>query len=113
VTRVSGFAPDVRYSSRYGSPHLWRAEERFKSGCATAGIKRNSLSVMATSAGNKAQNPRRGRDRATALNISHLKSFNMRSKHEVAVYDLKQESVATLAKEGAIGANDSLTLRRS
>ena len=25
----------------------------------------------------------------------------MRSKHEVAVYDLKQESVATLAKEGA------------
>src|SRR6516164_4479197 len=30
----------------------------------------------------------------------------MRKKHEVAVYDHKQESVAALAKEGAIGATD-------
>jgi 6-phosphogluconate dehydrogenase len=36
----------------------------------------------------------------------------MRSKHEVAVYDLKQESVATLAQEGAIGANDFADLAR-
>jgi 6-phosphogluconate dehydrogenase len=36
----------------------------------------------------------------------------MRSKHEVAVYDLKQESVATLAKEGAIGANDFADLAK-
>ena len=36
----------------------------------------------------------------------------MRSKHEVAVYDLKQESVATLAKEGAIGATDFADLAK-
>jgi 6-phosphogluconate dehydrogenase (decarboxylating) len=36
----------------------------------------------------------------------------MCSKHEVAVYDLKQESVATLAKEGAIGANDFADLSK-
>jgi 6-phosphogluconate dehydrogenase (decarboxylating) len=36
----------------------------------------------------------------------------MCSKHEVAVYDLKQEPVATLAKEGAIGANDRADLAK-
>jgi 6-phosphogluconate dehydrogenase len=36
----------------------------------------------------------------------------MRSEHEVAVYDLKQESVATLPKEGAIGANDFADLAK-
>jgi 6-phosphogluconate dehydrogenase len=30
----------------------------------------------------------------------------MRKKHEVVVYDLKQDSVAKLAKEGAVGATD-------
>ena len=36
----------------------------------------------------------------------------MRKKHEVAVYDLKQESVAALAKEGAIGATDFADLAK-
>jgi len=36
----------------------------------------------------------------------------MRREHEVAVYDLKQESVAALAKEGAIGATDFADLAK-
>ena len=36
----------------------------------------------------------------------------MRKKHEVAVYDLRQESVANLAKEGAIGASDFADLAK-
>ena len=36
----------------------------------------------------------------------------LRSKHEVAVYGLKPESVATLAKEGAIGATDFADLAK-
>jgi len=36
----------------------------------------------------------------------------LRSKHEVAVYDLKPESVATLVKEGAIGATDFADLAK-
>src|SRR5215475_11337317 len=36
----------------------------------------------------------------------------MRKGHEVAVYDLKQESVAALAKEGAIGATDFADLAK-
>jgi len=36
----------------------------------------------------------------------------MRKGHEVAVYDLKQESVAALAKEGAVGATDFADLAK-
>src|SRR5258708_37986026 len=36
----------------------------------------------------------------------------MRREHEVAVYDLKPESVAALAKEGAVGATDFADLAK-
>jgi 6-phosphogluconate dehydrogenase len=36
----------------------------------------------------------------------------MRKGHEVAVYDLKQESVTALAKEGAIGTTDFADLAK-
>jgi 6-phosphogluconate dehydrogenase len=36
----------------------------------------------------------------------------MRKQHEVVVYDLKQDSVAALAKEGAVGASDFADLAK-
>jgi hypothetical protein len=57
-----------------GPPHLWRAEEGFKSGCATAGIKKLAFGHgdFRWKQGAKSA---KGKDRATALNISHLKGF--------------------------------------
>ena len=36
----------------------------------------------------------------------------MRKQHEVVVYDLKKDSVAALAKEGAVGAADFADLAK-